>query len=150
MSQGQSSVSNIFNNGIFEIPNYQRDYAWGEKNLEDLWEDLLEAEQAQSDEMGHFLGAIVVAKNPKDSNVYDIIDGQQRATTLFMLRYALNFKKANPQRNINYFLDDNDKPRLRVIGENREFFSKILKQAEEGQNSALEKEIKNCRARKTL
>ncbi len=139
----QKKVSDIFNNEVFEIPSYQRDYAWEAKNLEDLWEDLLEAEQAKNDEMGHFLGTIVVAKNPKDSNAYNIIDGQQRATTLFMLRYALNSKKSNPKRNINYFLDDNDNLRLRVIEQNREFFSKILQQAEKGVlNSALEQEIK--------
>ncbi len=109
MSQGQSRVADIFNNGIFEIPNYQRDYTWEKGNLEDLWEDLLEAEQASSDEMGHFLGTIVVAKNPKDSSVYDIIDDQQRVATLFMLRYALNYKKQNPERDINKFLDDDDK-----------------------------------------
>lgn len=36
MGQGQSKVADVFNNGVFEIPNYQRDYAWGAKNLEDL------------------------------------------------------------------------------------------------------------------
>lgn len=144
----QKEIANIFNNGIFSIPNYQRDYAWESKNLEELWEDLLEAEQAKNDEMGHFLGTIVVAKNPQDSNVYDIIDGQQRATTLFMLRYALNYKKANPERNINYFLDDNDNLRLRVIEQNKEFFSKILQQAKEGLNSALEDEIRTDGQRK--
>lgn len=122
----QTRVLDIFNNNIFSIPDYQRDYAWEKKNLEDLWEDLLETELNKNDTMGHFLGTIVISKNPKDSNVYDIIDGQQRATTIFMLRYALNSKTKNPERNINYFLDEDDKPRLRVISKNREFFNKIL------------------------
>lgn len=65
MAQGQRKVNEIFNNEIFSIPNYQRDYAWGVKNLDDLWEDLLEAEKAKNDEMGHFLGTIVVAKIQK-------------------------------------------------------------------------------------
>lgn len=138
----QRKVADIFNNGIFSIPSYQRDYAWEAKNLEDLWEDLLEAELAKNDEMGHFLGTIVVAKNPHDSNVYDIIDGQQRATTLFMLRYALNYKTKNPQRKIVYFLDNNDNLRLRLIKDNQDFFVKLLKQAEENKpNSALKQEI---------
>ncbi len=34
-------VKEVLNNSIFFIPNYQRDYAWEEKNLDDLWEDLL-------------------------------------------------------------------------------------------------------------
>ncbi|AWI34092.1 DUF262 domain-containing protein [Helicobacter apodemus] len=145
----QKEVAQIFNNGIFEIPNYQRDYAWETKNVEDLWEDLLEAEQAKNDEMGHFLGTIVVAKNPQDSNVYDIIDGQQRATTLFMLRYALHYKTQDTNWGLNNFLDKNRNPRLRVIEQNREFFSKILQQAEKGVlNSALEQEIKTDGQRK--
>ncbi|WP_276883738.1 DUF262 domain-containing protein [Campylobacter cuniculorum] len=52
----QKKVRDVFNNEIFSIPNYQRDYAWRRENLEDLWEDLLEAERARSDTMGHFLG----------------------------------------------------------------------------------------------
>lgn len=139
----QTKVLDIFNNNIFSIPDYQRDYAWEEKNLEDLWEDLLEAELNTSDTMGHFLGTIVISKNPKDPNVYDIIDGQQRATTIFMLRYTLNSKTKDPKRNINYFLDDDDKPRLRVISKNREFFNKILEKADNRQlHPDLEKEAK--------
>ncbi|WP_282432245.1 DUF262 domain-containing protein [Campylobacter troglodytis] len=122
----------MFNNNVFSIPNYQRDYAWQGRNLDDLWEDLLEAEKAEKeaykakkDEMGHFLGTIVVAKNPNNPQIYDIIDGQQRATTLFMLRYALNYKTKDPNRNLNNFLDD-DNLRLQVIKDNQEFFKKIL------------------------
>lgn len=139
----QTKVLDIFNNNIFSIPDYQRDYAWKRQNLDDLWEDLLEAELCKNDTMGHFLGTIVISKNPKNPNVYDIIDGQQRATTIFMLRYALNYKTKDPKRNINYFLDDNDEPRLRLIKKNEEFFKNILKQAEKWErNTALEKEAK--------
>lgn len=137
------SVRDAFSNNIFSIPNYQRDYAWGEKNLEDLWEDLLEAEQATNDTMGHFLGTIVVAPNVKNAQIYDIIDGQQRTTTIFMLRYALNSKTENPSFNQNYFITPDKKFKLQVIDDNKEFFEKILKQADEGRlNSDLEKEAK--------
>lgn len=138
----QKSVADIFNGNCFSIPKYQRDYAWKDKNLDDLWEDLQEAKMASSDSMGHFLGTIIVAKNPHNGT-YDIIDGQQRSTTIFMLRYALNAKTENPQRNINYFLDDNDEPRLQTAPINQEFFKKILTQANEGRcNIDLEKEAK--------
>ncbi|BEK30638.1 DUF262 domain-containing protein [Campylobacter jejuni] len=133
-------VKEVLNNSIFFIPNYQRDYAWEEKNLDDLWEDLLEAEQAVSDEMGHFLGTIVVSKNSKNPEIYDIIDGQQRITTIFMLRYALNFRTQNSQRNIVYFCDDNDNFRLQVQDENKLFFNEVLKQAE---NNKINIELEN-------
>lgn len=138
----QKRVLDVFNSNVFSIPSYQRDYAWEEHNLDDLWEDLLEAEKVKGDEMGHFLGTIVVAKNPNNHAVYDIIDGQQRTTTIFMLRYALNFKTKDPNRNLNYFLDDNDNFRLQVIKDNQDIFKKILKQAKNSSlDSGLEQEI---------
>ena len=130
----QTKVSDVFSsNNLFSIPNYQRDYAWGKQNVDDLWEDLEEAKAVSEDknnsnEMGHFLGTIVLAK--RDDGVYDIIDGQQRATTIYLLRYALNALKKNKDRNINIFLDDDDKPRLQVTDQNLDFFAKLLKQAD--------------------
>lgn len=125
----QKSVADVFNGKRFSIPKYQRDYAWKDKNLDDLWEDLLEAKNASNDSMGHFLGTIVVAKEP-NSDVYHIIDGQQRSTTIFMLRYALNARTENPQRNINHFLDDNDELRLQTAPANQKFFKALLTQAD--------------------
>lgn len=143
----QTKVSDVFSsNNLFSIPNYQRDYAWGKQNVDDLWEDLEEAKAVSEDknnsnEMGHFLGTIVLAK--RDDGVYDIIDGQQRATTIYLLRYALNALKKNKDRNINIFLDDDDKPRLQVTDQNLDFFAKLLKQANDKKiDDSLEKEAK--------
>lgn len=141
----QTKVSDVFSsNNLFSIPNYQRDYAWGAHNITELWEDLEEAkalseDKNNSNEMGHFLGTIVLAK--RDDGVYDIIDGQQRATTIYLLRYALNALKNNKDRNINIFLDDDDKPRLQVTKQNSDFFAKLLKQADNKKiDDSLEKE----------
>ena len=38
---GLESLSSLFNNKIFRIPDYQRGYAWGDKQLDDFWEDLV-------------------------------------------------------------------------------------------------------------
>lgn len=141
----QKSVGEIFNNqNVFSIPNYQRDYAWGKSNVEDLWDDLQEAKIArQEGSGGHFLGTIVVARNPNNPEIYDIIDGQQRATTLFLLRYALNQKLSNPDYHKNNFIQQNGKPRLLVIENNREFFASILRQIDsQKRDSTLEKQTK--------
>ena len=141
----QKSVGEIFNNqNVFSIPNYQRDYAWGKSNVEDLWNDLQEAKIArQEGSGGHFLGTIVVARNPNKPEIYDIIDGQQRATTLFLLRYALNQKLSNPDYHKNNFIQQNGKPRLLVIENNREFFASILRQIDsQKRDSTLEKQTK--------
>lgn len=126
----QESVEKVFsNNKRFSIPKYQRDYAWKKKNLDELWGDLEEAKNASSDSMGHFLGTIVVAKEP-NSDAYYIIDGQQRSTTIFMLRYALNAKTKDPAWNMNIFRDENRELRLQVIPTNQEFFKELLAQAD--------------------
>lgn len=141
----QKSVGEIFNNqNVFSIPNYQRDYTWGKSNVEDLWDDLQEAKIArQEGSGGHFLGTIVVARNPNNPEIYDIIDGQQRATTLFLLRYALNQKLSNPDYHKNNFIQMNEDPRLLVIENNREFFASILKQIKnQEKDSTLEKQTK--------
>ena len=141
----QTKVKDIFSSSnLFSIPNYQRDYAWDTNNVTELWEDLEEAKLINDDknntnEMGHFLGTIVLAQRP--DGVYDIIDGQQRATTIYLLRYALNAKRENSQRYISTFLDDDDKPRLQVAKQNLEFFFKLIKQADNKKlDEGLEKE----------
>ena len=125
----QKTVADVFNGKRFSIPKYQRDYAWKKKNLDELWEDLEEAKNASSDSMGHFLGTIVVAKEP-NSDAYYIIDGQQRSTTIFMLRYALNAKTKDPAWNMNIFRDENKELRLQVSPANQEFFKELLTQAD--------------------
>ena len=138
----QESVEKVFsNNKRFSIPKYQRDYAWKKKNLDELWGDLEEAKNASSDSMGHFLGTIVVAKEP-NSDVYHIIDGQQRSTTIFMLRYALNAKTKDPAWNMNIFRDENKELRLQVSPANQEFFKELLAQADNNKrNTSLKRNI---------
>lgn len=116
--------------GVFYIPNYQRDYAWGSDQFNDLWEDLKEnvkvvEEKGLSDESGHFLGTIVVA--PHGSyNTYDLIDGQQRMTTIFMLLTALIERSAEKDELKPRYLIEKGKLRFQVIEKNQDFFTKLL------------------------
>ena len=116
--------------GVFYIPNYQRDYAWGSEQFDDLWEDLKEnvkvvKEKGLSDESGHFLGTIVIA--PHGSyNTYDLIDGQQRMTTIFMLLTALIERSAEKDELKPRYLIEKGKLRFQVIEKNQDFFTKLL------------------------
>ncbi|HLO46006.1 MAG TPA: DUF262 domain-containing HNH endonuclease family protein [Leadbetterella sp.] len=66
---------------LYQIPNYQRPYSWNTDQLEKLWDDLTES--FQSDEPAYFLGSVITAKSAESTNKYlDIVDGQQRLTTL--------------------------------------------------------------------
>lgn len=62
----------------FQVPPYQRPYAWEAEQIDDLWEDLVSTLGE-----GHFLGTIVL--NNEDEDRPQIIDGQQRLTTVMVL-----------------------------------------------------------------
>ncbi len=75
----------------FEIPDYQRPYAWTTEQADELFNDLISAMQdARSNGVTsqYFLGSIVLIKNDRDPRAL-VVDGQQRLTTLAMLFAAL-------------------------------------------------------------
>lgn len=74
---------------IFSIPYFQRSYKWKSKRLKQLNQDIL---NIIDDTQSHFLGAIIIhgrSSNPSDPKVYEVIDGQQRITTLFLYIAAI-------------------------------------------------------------
>ena len=72
------SLNEIIGNGkIYKVPQFQRDYSWGQDNWDDLWNDIEIAEKSKS---LHYMGSVVL-QNSKGKDFY-IIDGQQRFTTL--------------------------------------------------------------------
>ncbi len=64
----KTTIKEIFQSEGYSIPNYQRDYAWKDKNFRDLWEDLEEAIDYNKKGQGHFIGTMVVAKNEDNKN----------------------------------------------------------------------------------
>ena len=71
---------------IFEIPEYQRPYVWKKDNWEALFSDLTD------NDAGYFIGAIICADKPSRTmsyNRYDVVDGQQRLTTLSIFLAAI-------------------------------------------------------------
>lgn len=92
----QKTIKNLLsdNRAVFLIPDYQRPYAWdAEKECQVLWDDIFTFAipdndyskfQSQIDE--YYLGPIVTFKNT--DNQFEVIDGQQRLTTLLLLLRA--------------------------------------------------------------
>ena len=72
---------------VFQIPAYQRPYAWELEQVEALLDDLLDA-MDQGDDEPYFLGSIVLIKQDRAPNC-EVVDGQQRLTTLTMLLCVL-------------------------------------------------------------
>ena len=85
----------------FLIPDYQRPYAWGEEQCQTLWDDIFlfsfpdNNYEAFDDNEEYFLGSIVTFKNEKGKS--EVIDGQQRLTTLMLILRAFYDKFSNMQ-----------------------------------------------------
>lgn len=78
-------------NRLFVIPEYQRPYQWTTEHCDVLWEDIKYFSE-NSKEREYFLGTLVYAKNNEN---LDVIDGQQRLTSFFLLLRSLYFKLEN-------------------------------------------------------
>lgn len=117
-----TTLAEIFNNRFFRIPDYQRGYAWQEKQLEDFWEDLENLKEGRS----HYTGLLTIEEvNKKEVEnlekwkddlwlfdkgfkAYYIIDGQQRLTTIIILLHVI-LSKFNDEDLLNYELVKNHK-----------------------------------------
>jgi len=86
----QQSIYKMFSGtNQYIIPAYQRAYSWGESECKELFDDLKNAYYCNSKD-GYFLGNIVIARSLEDRNRLEIIDGQQRVTTLTLFMKVLS------------------------------------------------------------
>lgn len=93
MKTERKSVFEYLSKNKFLIPIYQRKYTWGIDECEQLWDDVMMFfENKDEDEEEYFLGSIVMYK---DKGRQNIIDGQQRTTTLSLLIRVLYEKAKN-------------------------------------------------------
>jgi hypothetical protein len=102
----------------FNIPIYQRLYVWTEEQVKTLFEDLHTAYTAKKDL--YYIGGIITVKNTINPSLFDLVDGQQRFTTLWLLSNEL-------RRALLPFTHNGKKLRLQFsIRENvSEFFTSI-------------------------
>ena len=67
------------------IPEYQRPYRWEEKNVRQLLEDIMASKT--SGKKNYRIGSVILYDNPEEETL-DIVDGQQRLTTLYLIMKA--------------------------------------------------------------
>ena len=85
----KKEIKSIFSDFWFLVPGYQRSYVWETDNIQDLLDDLWFAYENKP-ENEYFLGSLVLKKtNKEDFNEYEVLDGQQRLTTFFLLMAVL-------------------------------------------------------------
>jgi uncharacterized protein with ParB-like and HNH nuclease domain len=111
------SISKIFTERILRIPDYQRGYAWTDKQLKDFWSDLIQLEDGKN----HYTGVLTLEDVPeitvnrweddiwiiksKNYSPYYVVDGQQRLTTsIILIQCIIECVPANQR--LNYTLVD--------------------------------------------
>lgn len=102
------TLRQLLGNGLtYSVPRFQRDYSWTQEEWEDLWQDILSILPG-GEEPIHYMGYLVM--QTADNRTFEIIDGQQRLTTLSLLILAiLNNIQTLIDRNIDV---ENNKRRL--------------------------------------
>ena len=137
----------LSNKFLFEIPDYQRAYSWTKENLkqlvEDIWESV-ELNKARGNKEfdqyePYFLGSIVLcSKEYKDDGcgIYDVIDGQQRLTSIIMLIATIRdlidneeYKKVLSDliyQKPNVLMGIKESIRVKARGKEEEFFKKYI------------------------
>lgn len=76
----------LIGNGLtYKIPHFQRDYSWTDTEWDDLWQDIL-GTLSENGELAHYMGYLVLQSG--DEKTFEVIDGQQRLTTLTLIVLA--------------------------------------------------------------
>lgn len=133
------ALPHLFEGRLFRVPDYQRGYAWTDKQLEDLWSDIM----LLDDSAQHFTGMVVVEHRDKlphpdrleDLEVLEVIDGQQRLTTLVLLmhRLAAELEAVKPEtagKLREKYLGSMGWHRLELNDDSRQYFQDLLAQGE--------------------
>lgn len=129
MDAGTKRIQEIFqSNIILKIPYFQRSYVWKEDNWERFINDMLDLPETDDN---YFLGSVILKKAGKNEigyEQYDVVDGQQRLTTLVIFSKILYLMASKNEKFINNFMqDDTDDPVLRPNRKDSATFNEIVK-----------------------
>jgi len=130
----------LFSDRVFRIPRYQRFYSWGKEQRDDLFNDLRDLQRKNTDRH-HFMATIVchqtgekVSANLIEYEKYDVVDGQQRITTLVLLLKAIQLRLPENQskKDIARMLikDDGNLLLLQSFNFNQYLFNRYLQKGE--------------------
>jgi len=131
MANQQLTIEKFFIGKILNIPEYQRSYAWEKQNVRDLIEDINESLETNS---SHYIGTVVLAKTGIQDS-YNIVDGQQRLTTILMMMNVL-ILRLKDKEDVDYYkrlyiFDRNyEKYKLTPLSRDTNYFFKLLEESE--------------------
>lgn len=118
-------IKDFFNGRFFEIPKYQRGFAWEVQNIRELFDDIIESIESSSN---HYIGTIVLSKAEDDDEKFYVVDGQQRITTITLIISAL-IKKLSQNDQVyfeRFYIKEDNRYRLMPLNRDRFFFTDLL------------------------
>lgn len=127
------TVANILSTDmlkIYDIPRYQREYTWNQRDWANLYDDITQ------NDAGYFLGSFIVVNGTVNSKMdtihYEVIDGQQRLTTLSLLLAALYTRIMEHKGSIedDMMLDDIRPLRNRLILKSDKSMTRVIPQVQ--------------------
>jgi len=119
-------LNDFFNGRFFEIPKYQRGFAWEITNVRDLFEDIFESIETESN---HYIGTLVLSQNNKEGDHFYIVDGQQRITTLTLILNEIikHLSKSDCAFYRRFYIAENGRDfRLKILGKDAEYLTSLL------------------------
>lgn len=138
MDAENRTIRNLLDRYCFYVPDYQRSYSWKSAQIDEFLDDIFNIIHSTQPDARHFLGAITMSKHSNRQGEVDLIDGQQRITTIFIFLYVIlsEYKSARFNDKAHgradellrklAFLDDDGKrigSRLVLGAFNRDFFN---------------------------
>ena len=131
LPDGQKAISNLFDGRkIFNIPKYQRAYAWEKPQLKDFVEDI----ENQNPNRNYFFGTILLQAKEKDNgfDIFDIVDGQQRITTLIIFMKLLLAQSKEAGNDVTMqedtYIQIYNRYKLHVLDTDNDFFISYILQ----------------------
>lgn len=115
---------------IYDIPRYQREYTWNQRDWANLYDDITQ------NDAGYFLGSFIVVNGTVNSKMdtihYEVIDGQQRLTTLSLFLAALYTRIMEHKDSIDddMMLDDIRPLRNRLILKSDKSMTRVIPQVQ--------------------
>jgi len=123
ISSNLATIKKIFTKYKLIVPNYQRGYSWETNHRSDLLTDIEGLLKPGKTGIVHYTGTLVISEN-KDRGVFEIVDGQQRLTTIFILLSRL-YKKMKSDDLLFKIKSSLERDRILILNkETDDFFKK--------------------------
>ena len=129
------TINKVISEGLrFNIPRYQRLYVWEDEQVETLFNDLYTACSVNKDM--YYIGGVILVKNKWNNDLYDLVDGQQRFTTLWLMAFELgnfliDFRKKGKEQRIQFAIRPKVEKYFLELSGGQDFSTELNKEFED-------------------